>query len=68
MLGHPKFKKNDKVKFKIGGNVLNGVIEIVDAFGTVDQNKQVSYDIFVESENCLYKHIVESIVEADTEE
>ena len=70
MLGHPKFKYGDKVKFKITtkDNIekeLEGEIFIVDAYGTFNQSRDVSYDIMVEHSHfdggpCLYKHIVET--------
>ena len=67
MIGKPKFKIGDKVSFEFNkGEFLEGVIEIVDAYGTIEQNVQPSYDILVEhsphfnGEPCLYKHIVES--------
>ena len=71
MIGKPKYKAGDKVKFKFERNHevwLEGVVEIVDAYGTLEQNEEVSYDILVENsphfkgEPCLYKHIRESNV------
>lgn len=35
------------------------MIQIVDAYGTIEQEDEPSYDICVEEENCLYKHIRE---------
>ena len=72
MLGKPKFDYNDKVKFKIIEEndkeiELIGTVAIIDAYGTFGQNKEVSYDIMVDSKSgnwpILYKHIVESLVE-----
>lgn len=59
MVGYPKYKKGDTVSFIIDGRKITGYIEIVDAFGTFGDSSDVSYDIMVESENTLYKHIKE---------
>ena len=59
MLGKPKFKVGDVVKFIAGARVLEGEVEIVDAWGTFWDKTDVSYDILVEKENMLYKHIPE---------
>ena len=73
MLGKPKFKYDDKVKFTMKYQdkeySLIGTIYIVDKYGTFEQNKEVSYDIMVEDGDfpvgypCLFKHIEESCVE-----
>lgn len=39
-----------------------GNVWIIDAHGTFDQNEEVSYDIYVEEENCIYKHVRQSFV------
>lgn len=59
MIGYPKYKRGDIVSFIIDGRKITGYIEIVDAFGTFGDSSDVSYDIMVESENTLYKHIKE---------
>lgn len=64
MLGKPKFKVDDKVSFSVKGEVITGCVYIVDAWGTFEDDSDVSYDIFVDScekfpEGCLYKHIKE---------
>lgn len=69
------YKVGDVVHFKYGpiydmnGNVISsakevrtGVIEIVDAHGTFEQNEEPSYDIFIKEDNTLYKHIRQSLV------
>ena len=33
---------------------------MVDAYRTFEQSVEPSYDVFVEEDNCLYKHICES--------
>lgn len=59
-----KFKLDDKVTFTSENEVKEGTIFIVDRYGTFEQNVEPSYDILVESENCLYKHIVQSKVKS----
>lgn len=58
MKGHPKYKIGDKVFFKCNNKFLHGEIYIVDKFGAFECD-DVSYDIYVVSENMLYKHIEE---------
>lgn len=41
-------------------SVKRGRVYAVDAFGTVEQSEEPSYDIMVEEDKCLYKHICES--------
>jgi hypothetical protein len=63
MIGKPKFKYNDNVKFTyVNSEVKYGVIYIIDKYGTFEDDSDVSYDIFVENDNCLYKHINEKYV------
>lgn len=62
MLGKPKYKEGTTVKFIVCGKSKKGVIWIVDKYGTWNYTEDVSYDIMVESENCLYKHIPEKYV------
>ena len=63
MIGKPKYKENDKVEFTIYENeVHKGVIYVVDKYGTFLDKSDVSYDIYVEEENTLYKHINEKYV------
>ena len=52
-----KFDYDDLVSFDIDGKTKTGKVYIIDRFGTFEQNEEPSYDIMVESENCLYKHI-----------
>ena len=62
MLGNPKYKRGERVKFKCNGDWLVGVVDIIDAYGTFEQNEEVSYDILSvrNGSDCLYKHIRES--------
>ncbi len=63
MKGNPKFKIGDLVTFDFGkNNKFTGEIYIVDKYGTFEDPSDVSYDIFVKEENCLYKHIREDFV------
>lgn len=61
MKGHPKYKVGDNVSFTINNEIRNGFIFIVDKYGAFGFD-DVSYDIFVESEECLYKHVEETRV------
>lgn len=63
MIGKPKYKAFDKVEFEFIENEVHiGVIWIVDKYGTFFDKSDVSYDIYVEEENMLYKHINEKYV------
>ena len=62
MLGLPKYKRGDIVFFKFFDKEVKGVVEIVDAYGTFEDDTDASYDIYVEDENTLYKHIRERSV------
>lgn len=62
MRGKPKFKIGDVVSFICGEEYKKGTIWIVDAYGTFSDPTDVSYDIMVESENMLYKHINEKYI------
>lgn len=69
MIGNPKFKVGDVVKFTIRLEDKTpiecvGTVEIVDRYGTFEQNKYVSYDIMVDDwhntgEKMLVKHVTE---------
>lgn len=56
----PKYNQGDIVRFEINDDVKTGEVFIVDKHGTFEQNEESSYDIMVEEENILYKHIRES--------
>lgn len=66
MFGKPKYKEGDMVLFKyaIQGEELEkcGAVYIVDKYGVFGDTSDVSYDILVEEENMLYKHINEKFV------
>lgn len=56
------FSKGDKVRFHIGAEQKLGEVFIVDAHGTFEKPGIPSYDILVDSENTLYKHVDWTIV------
>lgn len=62
MLGKPKYKVGNAVKFIFGNELKTGIVFVVDKYGTFDNSTDVSYDILVEDENVLYKHIQEKHV------
>lgn len=74
MKGKPKYKLGDKVKFILSeGDIREGIIEIIDKWGTWDDPSDASYDIMISdfihpsvSERgpglCLCKHITEKKV------
>lgn len=62
MKGKPKYNLNNLVKFEIDGEIKEGRIYIIDKYGTFADPSDVSYDIMVDSENCLYKHINEKYI------
>ncbi len=68
MLGNPKFKRGDMVKFEVNDTNYEGSIYIIDAYGTFEYRTDVSYDIMVEKgprgERTLFKHIPEVHVKA----
>ena len=55
-------KKGDKGTFRCGGETKKGVVCIVDAHGTFKQPGIPSYDILVEEENMLYKHVSNEMI------
>ena len=58
--GRPRYHCDEMVRIKWDDAEKVGKVFVVDAFGTMDQNEEPSYDILVEEDNCLYKHIYES--------
>lgn len=47
----------DIVTFMCGNEKKKGIIAIVDAYGTFEKTDIRSYDIWVEDDNMLYKHV-----------
>lgn len=62
MIGHPKYNLRNKVRFQFNGETKEGRVVVVDKYGTFMDKSDVSYDIMVESENTLYKHINEKFI------
>ena len=58
--GRPKYRCEDMVRIKWDDIEKVGKVCKVDAFGTFEQKEEPSYDILVEEDNCIYKHICES--------
>lgn len=52
----PEFSKGDKVEFIVNGKKKKGIIVTVD---TYFQLADVTYDIYVAKDECLYKHFDE---------
>lgn len=58
----PKYVKGDVVRFEFrDGETIEGMVEIVDRYGTFDQNEEPSYDVYRFEDNTLYKHVRESL-------
>ena len=51
------YKVGDEVVFTLNEIQKEGVVFIVDANGTFERPVITSYDILVENENMLYKHV-----------
>lgn len=62
MKGYPKYNLDNRVKFEFAGEIKEGRIYIIDKYGTFEDPSDVSYDIMVDLENCLYKHINEKYI------
>ena len=52
-----KYKKGELVSFDIDNDTKKGMIVIIDYHNT--PIKHISYDVFVDEDNCLYKHLQE---------
>ena len=62
MLGNPKYDYGDIVNFEWNDSVKQGIIAIIDKYGTFFDNSDVSYDILNKEENILYKHCSEKLI------
>ena len=51
------FEVGDLVTFHCGDVLKEGIVLIVDAHDTFESPNTPSYDIMVENENMLYKHV-----------
>lgn len=56
------YNYNDKVSVIIDEKQYTGIIEIIDRFGTFFDNSEPYYDIFIEKDNLLIKHVPQSII------
>lgn len=56
------YKVGDEVIFMVDNKQREGIIFVVDAHGTFERPEIPSYDILVESENMLYKHVAYNMV------
>ena len=71
MIGRPRYTYGDSVRFAIivdgEKSVFEGTVEIVDAYGTFEQNEEPSYDIMVNAHDapCFFKHVRESMILGD---
>ena len=66
MLGKPKYNKGDLVEFDIDYEdktyIVQGKVEIIDRWGTWDNETDVSYDVMADNSfmgPCFFKHITE---------
>ena len=41
---------------------IEGVVEIIDRYGTFEQNEEPSYDLYNKERNTLFKHIRQSAI------
>lgn len=67
MIGKPKYKINDIVRFKLPLDDSSyveefGIVAIVDRYGTFFDNSDVCYGIMNKDINMLYKHVNEKLV------
>ncbi len=72
MIGKPKYKIGQIVSFEVDmrnrstqevvTETKEGLIVVVDTYGTFEDNTDVSYDVFVSDENCIYKHVREDFI------
>jgi len=54
---HELFKVGELVTFQWDDTLKEGIVLVVDAYGTFESPNTPSYDIMVENENMLYKHV-----------
>ena len=50
-------KIGDVVSFECMGTIKRGIISVIDTHGTWESPNILSYDIYCEEENMLYKHV-----------
>ena len=61
MVGNPKYKIGQKVRFELDGEIVEGNIVIIDTYGRWSDSSDVSYDVLGVND-CLYKHIREDCI------
>ena len=61
---HVLFKVGDLVIFQLDDTLKDGIILVVDAYGTFESPNIPSYDIIVEEENMLYEHVKYDLVKS----
>ncbi len=61
---HVLFKVGDLVTFQLDDTLKDGIILVVDAYGTFESPNIPSYDIIVEEENMLYEHVKYDLVKS----
>jgi len=62
MLGKPKYNYGDVVTVKMDDIEFDGIVAIIDRYGTWGDPSDVSYDILNKKQNILYKHCNEKYV------
>ena len=66
MIGNPKYKCGDKVRFTIKEGTFEGYVRIVDEWGTFENDTEPSYNILVEDfkgGQCIFSHVAEHLIE-----
>ena len=56
------YEIGDEVSFQCEDTIKKGVVFIVDENGTFERPNILSYDIMVDNENTLYKHVTCDLV------
>lgn len=56
-----QYKRNDIVLFIVGTKIKKGIITTVD-YETIEIPEKIQYDILVEIENTIFKHILENSI------
>lgn len=62
MVGSPKYDYGDIVNFEFNDGIKQGIIAIIDRYGTFFDDSDVSYDILNIEEKTLYKHCQEKLI------
>lgn len=67
MKGNPKYNVGDVVHFSVQminqpKTIKSGVVFVVDAYGVWEDSSDVHYDILVDEEDMIYKHVKEDLI------